>query len=75
MRLWIAALAIVAGGLGLMWLDGRSGVPLIRESRGEVRWIMAASATGAYLLFRVVAGRDGTNEFLLKLLTFFRRTK
>jgi hypothetical protein len=76
LRLWVIALAIVVGGLGLMWLAGRLGVPLTKESLGGLAWITAACATGAYLLFRGVAGRDRADELLNRLLAlFFGRAK
>lgn len=75
LKLWITALVIVAVGIGLMWLAGRAAIPLTRESGRGFIWMLATCATGAYLLFRGIAGRDRTEEFRFKLLAFFRRPR
>jgi hypothetical protein len=66
LRLWTTAFAIVLAGLGLAYVAERLGISLV-----VFFWGIALCASGAYLLFRVIAGRERADRFLNWLLGFF----
>jgi hypothetical protein len=71
MRLWGTAFGIVCGAVLLICLAHRLGIEPRRESVLSAAWVIVACAAGAYLAFRLLAGRKRTEELVERLLGLF----